>query len=85
MGQDVNPLGGILGAALGESSEDAKVRIEEATKTANDLTGLVRKNKSAAAPAEAAPTEANGKRKVEDEADAGDEPVKKAKVETGET
>ncbi|POS80560.1 hypothetical protein DHEL01_v201061 [Diaporthe helianthi] len=36
-------VGGILGAALGESSTETEARIEEAKKTATDLTGLVRK------------------------------------------
>lgn len=36
-------MGGILGAALGESSTETEARIEEAKKTATDLTGLVRK------------------------------------------
>ncbi|KAG6358869.1 hypothetical protein INS49_012388 [Diaporthe citri] len=39
----VDPMGGILGAALGESSTETEARIEEAKKTATDLTGLVRK------------------------------------------
>lgn len=43
MGAEANPLGGILGAALGESSADAQARIAEATKTATDLSGMVRK------------------------------------------
>ncbi len=37
------PVSGILGAALGESTVDAKARVEEAKKNAKDLTGLVRK------------------------------------------
>lgn len=72
MGQDANPLGGIFGAALGENPEEAKARIEAATKTATDLSGMVRKKKpkaEEAAPAPAAPaapeSDANGKRKAE--------------------
>ncbi|KAK1770832.1 putative histone h1-binding protein [Phialemonium atrogriseum] len=38
-----NAMGGILGAALGESAAQTESRIEEAKKTATDLTGLVRK------------------------------------------
>lgn len=75
LGGSENPLGGILGAALGETSADAKARIDEAKKTANDLTNLVRKKK----PKEEAPTEGNGKRKAEDEAE--DEAAKRAKTE----
>lgn len=36
-------VSGLLGAALGEVSSEAKARVEEAKKNANDLTGLVRK------------------------------------------
>ncbi len=38
-------VGGILGSLLGESPAAQKARIEEATKEANDLTGLVRHSK----------------------------------------
>ncbi|KAG6003370.1 hypothetical protein E4U21_002086 [Claviceps maximensis] len=47
IGRDTMPIGGILGAALGESAADAQARVEEAKKTATDLTGLVRKKKGA--------------------------------------
>ncbi|KAI9805367.1 MAG: hypothetical protein M1833_005820 [Piccolia ochrophora] len=40
-----NPLSGILGSLLGESPVEQRTRLEEATKSANDLTGLVRRNK----------------------------------------
>ncbi|KAK2019159.1 histone H1-binding protein [Colletotrichum eremochloae] len=87
-------VGGILGAALGESAAQTQARVEEAKKTATDLTGLVRKKnkdepKSADKPAEEAKAtevsangeEANGiKRKAEDPAE-GDESAKKTKVE----
>ncbi|KAK1980749.1 hypothetical protein LZ30DRAFT_722318 [Colletotrichum cereale] len=87
-------VGGILGAALGESAAQTQARVEEAKKTATDLTGLVRKKnkdepKSADKPAEEAKAtevpangeESNGtKRKAEDSAEA-DESAKKAKVE----
>jgi HAT1-interacting factor 1 len=81
---------------LGESSAEAQARISEATKTATDLTGLVRKKKTkpeteAAAPtaapaAEAATSsaETNGKRKAED-VPTEEEPVKRAKTEDLET
>lgn len=62
-------VGGILGAALGESSTETEARIEEAKKTATDLTGLVRKK---------------DKRKAEDGAEGQegeDEPSKKARTE----
>ncbi|KAK1992329.1 hypothetical protein LX36DRAFT_662527 [Colletotrichum falcatum] len=87
-------VGGILGAALGESAAQTQARVEEAKKTATDLTGLVRKKnkdepKSADKPAEEAKAtevsangeESNGiKRKAEDSAET-DESAKKAKVE----
>lgn len=75
-----NPMGGILGATLGESQVDAAARIEEAKKTATDLTGLVRrKAKPEASTPEPTNTNGmNGKRKAEDDAEDGD--AKKAKV-----
>lgn len=42
---------GILGAVIGETAAETKARVEEATKTANDLTGLVRKKKAKDTPA----------------------------------
>lgn len=81
-------MGGLFGAAGGESAAQTEARIEEAKKTANDLTGLVRKKKAKDEPQQAAPAEAanngketNGKRKaeesIENEAEIGS---KKAKV-----
>jgi hypothetical protein len=73
-----NALGGLFGAAAG--SADADARIEEAKKTATDLTGLVRKKK--AAKDEPPAGETNGKRKAEEPADAAAEAdSKKAKVD----
>ncbi|KAL8794705.1 MAG: hypothetical protein Q9195_002780 [Heterodermia aff. obscurata] len=62
------PLSGILGSILGESNTAQKTRIEEASKGAKDLTGLVKRKKASNAPspqpvAREAP-EMNGKRKV---------------------
>merc|ERR1711977_585691 len=81
----VNNAGGILGATLGESPAEAAARIEEAKKTATDLSGLVRKKNKPAEP-EAVPASTtttangtNGKRKAED--DGGESDSKKAKVE----
>ena len=37
------PLNGILGAILGETASQQKQRLEEASKQAKDITGLVRK------------------------------------------
>lgn len=77
-------VGGILGAALGESSAQTQARVEEAKKTATDLTGLVRKkNKEEPKPAEvpAIAEESNGtKRKAEEPVEV-DDVSKKAKVE----
>ena len=60
-------MGGILSATLGESPADAAARIEEAKKTATDLTGLVRrKAKPEASTPEPDTNGTNGKRKAED-------------------
>ena len=40
-----NPMGSLLGSILGESATESKARIEEASKNANDITGLVRRKK----------------------------------------
>ncbi|SLM35238.1 Tetratricopeptide-like helical domain [Lasallia pustulata] len=40
-----NPLNGILGSILGETQEAQKARLEEASKSANDLTSLVKRRK----------------------------------------
>jgi HAT1-interacting factor 1 len=80
---DVNPAGGILGATLGESPAEAAARIEEAKKTANDLTGLIRRKKAkpdAATPEPTASTNGtSGKRKAEDVGEENDS--KKVKVD----
>jgi HAT1-interacting factor 1 len=78
---DVNPTGGILGATLGESPAEAAARIEEAKKTATDVTGLIRRKKAKleAATPEASANGTNGKRKVEDEAE--ESGSKKVKVD----
>lgn len=87
-------VGGILGAALGQSAVETEARIEEAKKTANDLTGLVRK-KGKSAAAEGAPAStadeaepqsgANNKRKAEDDVVMEDESSKKPRTEEAET
>lgn len=77
-----NPLAGILGQMLGESTTEQKARIEEATKNANDLSGLVKRKK----PAPTAEAEVNGKGKRKlDVTDAGAEvDGKRAKTEERE-
>lgn len=82
-------MGGILGAALGESAVETEARIEEAKKTATDLTGLVRKKgKAAASPAAAGDATASepndNKRKAEEEEGEGGEATKKARTEGDE-
>lgn len=90
LGGEGNPLGGILGAALGESAAETQARVEEAAKTATDLTGLVRKkkakdeNSASASPAPVVSAGTNGKRKAEDDAPDAAESPKKAKVEEPE-
>ncbi|KAH6652766.1 hypothetical protein BKA67DRAFT_301064 [Truncatella angustata] len=74
-----NPMSGLLGATLGETSADAQARIEEAKKGAKDLSGLVRKKEKKPEPVEPA-AETNGKRKADEPADGADE-AKKAKVD----
>lgn len=77
-------MGGILGAALGESTVETEARIEEAKKTATDLTGLVRKKgKPAVAPApveESSPSSGN-KRKAEEDVAMEDDASKKPRTE----
>lgn len=78
-------MGGILGAAMGESAVQTEARIEEAKKTATDLTGLVRKKgkPATAAPAGAdEPSPSNGtKRKAEDDVAMEDDASKKLRTE----
>ncbi|KAG6249018.1 hypothetical protein E4U23_002521 [Claviceps purpurea] len=89
LGSESLPLGSILGGTLGESAADTQARVEEAKKTATDLTGLVRKKKPAATeePSEstAAATDASpstsGKRKAEEDASVTAESPKKSKVD----
>ncbi|KAE9378075.1 hypothetical protein N431DRAFT_329613 [Stipitochalara longipes BDJ] len=79
---DLNPTGGILGATLGESPAEAAARIEEAKKTATDLTGLIRRKKpkpDAAPELNASTNGTNGKRKAEHDGEESDN--KKVKVD----
>ncbi|RYP30440.1 hypothetical protein DL767_006251 [Monosporascus sp. MG133] len=88
-----DPVSGILGAALGDSSEEAKARVEEAKKNATDLTGLVRKKtkqeqqeqeskpETEVAPASTETTNGASKRKAEESAEGADDEPKKPKVQ----
>ncbi|KAM0240829.1 hypothetical protein ACHAP5_007813 [Fusarium lateritium] len=78
LGADAGPIGGILGAALGESAAETKARVDEAKKTATDLSGLVRKKNKDESTA-GSDTESNGKRKAEESVE--DTEAKKAKVD----
>ncbi|KAF4995037.1 hypothetical protein FGRMN_5425 [Fusarium graminum] len=80
LGADAGPIGGILGAAIGESAAETKARVDEAKKTATDLSGLVRKKNKDESTAPVVEVEANGKRKAEEPTE--DTEVKKAKVDT---
>ncbi|KAG6242650.1 hypothetical protein E4U24_005639 [Claviceps purpurea] len=89
LGSESLPLGSILGGTLGESAADTQARVEEAKKTATDLTGLVRKKKpaateepsgSTAAATDASPS-TSGKRKAEEDASVTAESPKKSKVD----
>ena len=65
-------MSGILAQVLGESTSEQKARIEEATKNATDLSGLVKKKKAkpaangAAAAAGSTNGSASAKRKLEE-------------------
>lgn len=64
----INPMGGILGATLGEAPADAAARLEEAKKTATDVSGLIRKKaKPTLSETPASTNSTNGKRKLEEE------------------
>ncbi|SPJ76141.1 related to histone H1-binding protein [Fusarium torulosum] len=78
LGADAGPIGGILGAAIGESAAETKARVDEAKKTATDLSGLVRKKNKDESTA-GSDTESNGKRKAEESVE--DTEAKKAKVD----
>jgi len=77
----INPIGGILGATLGETPADAAARLEEAKKTATDVSGLIRKKaKSTLSETPASTNGTNGKRKLEEDVEE-DDSNKKVKVE----
>ncbi|KAI9661280.1 MAG: hypothetical protein M1821_009607 [Bathelium mastoideum] len=78
-----DPLRGILGAMLGESPAQQRARIEEASKNANDLTGLVKHRKKPKNDTAVVETATNGgsKRKAEVDDAADGLAGKKAKVE----
>jgi HAT1-interacting factor 1 len=90
------PLNGLLGQILGESKDEQSKRLEEASRGAKDLTGLVKRKKgrSPAAQEKSAPGDrapngpatTNGKRKAGDFAEGVEElgTGKKAKVYEGE-
>jgi len=89
-----NPLGGILGSILGESADAQKARIEAVTKTANDLTGLIKhKKKPKTEQPELKPEPAslanpaappNGKRKAEESLVDPEEKASEKKVKLAE-
>jgi HAT1-interacting factor 1 len=66
LSEGVNPLGGLLGAALGGSAAEVQARVEEASKNAVDLSSLVRKKKPKNDD-DAAPANGGGKRKADEE------------------
>ena len=76
-GPEGNALGGIFGAMLGESTAETAARVEEAKKTATDLTSMVRKKDKP----EPASESTNGKRKADEPAETDEESPKKAKVQ----
>lgn len=74
-GSPADAMSGILAQVFGESNAESKARIEEATKNAHDLSGLVKKKKakpaassnSNGATSGPAASSTNGKRKLEEE------------------
>jgi HAT1-interacting factor 1 len=76
-----NPLGGILVSILGESKDEQRKRVDDATKGARDLTGLVRRKK-ATDETEAGGSKVNGGKRKAD-AETAPQPVsdKRARVE----
>ena len=81
-------LAGVLAQAMGDTPAQQKVRIEEATKNARDLTGLVRHRKKPKMDGDSdavtstvdSATASNGKRKLEEtEVEGGT--TKKVKVD----
>ena len=76
----------MLGSILGETPAQQKVRIEEATKKANDLSGLVRhKKKPKAEPSDTPVLNGKGKIKADDdnvaEANGDESERKKSRVD----
>lgn len=77
-----NPLSGILGTMLGQSSEAQQTRLEEAAKGAKDVTSLIKKRKKPVGPPAGEDLPANGmgeKRKLEEDQQLID--AKKTRVE----
>ncbi|KAF2195787.1 hypothetical protein K469DRAFT_734242 [Zopfia rhizophila CBS 207.26] len=68
-GIDPSVFSGLLGGLLGTDPATQKAKIEEATKSAKDVTGLVRTKKKEKAPEPAASGNGSGKRKLEIEDD----------------
>ncbi|KAL7954328.1 hypothetical protein V8C34DRAFT_27372 [Trichoderma compactum] len=81
LGDGANPLGGILGAAFGQSAAEVQARVEEASKNAVDLTSLVRKKK--AKDGDAVNSSGNTKRKADEES--SELETKRSKVEEEQT
>ncbi|KAK4065178.1 uncharacterized protein Triagg1_8617 [Trichoderma aggressivum f. europaeum] len=80
LGDGANPLGGILGAAFGQSAAEVQARVEEASKNAVDLTSLVRKKM--AKDDDAVNGSGNTKRKADEESTELE--TKRSKVEEEE-
>lgn len=72
---------GILGTMLGSEPETQKTRLEEASKGANDLTGLVKRKKvETSVPAALLPADAPSTLKRKSEPSEKPSPDKKARV-----
>lgn len=77
-GMGADPTGGLLESIMGAPAAQQKATIEQATRAANDLTGMVKRKKPKTTEAGAGPSGA-GKRKAE-ELDDVDANGKKAKT-----
>ena len=77
---DSSVFKGLLGGLLGADSATQKAKLAEATKTANDVSGMVKKKVKAPAPAPSGSNDAgSSKRKLE--VDDGGAEGKRAKTE----
>ena len=80
-----DPLRGILGAMLGESPTQQRARIEEASRNATDLTGLVKHRKKPQGDSSAVEMAVNGSSKRKADVEDKDERTNSKKAKVGDT